>query len=412
LNHDSPLHLKLAPVEVDGALWYDRRTPMKALVVGAGIGGLTSALALRRAGIDVSVFERAADVAGVQLGGGIHLWPNGMRGLQEAGVADQVEALGGRAAAVQEAEFTTVTGRLLARWPLAELEQQVGAPTVGVVRPQLHRVLLGAMEPGVLRLGATFERFDEDGGSVVAHFADGSEERGDVLVGADGLRSAVRAQLKGAEELHYAGYSSWQGFAEYEDERAPVGLFRVVFGRGARFLHYHVAANRIYWEGIFATPPAQNDPPAGRKDAALARFAGWRSPIEAIIGATEASGINRTDIYVRPPLSSWGTGRVTLLGDAAHPMTNAMGQGANQAIEDAIVLANALAANGDAEASLRVYEQRRIGRTRGMVRVSALMSKLSRVQTPGIVAARNGWLRFSLSTFVYRKMRRDMAYRF
>ncbi|MGH2933595.1 MAG: FAD-dependent oxidoreductase [Gaiellaceae bacterium] len=386
---------------------------MKALIIGAGVGGLTTALALRRAGLEAAVFERAEDVGAVQLGGGIHLWPNGMRGLQIAGVAEQVEALGGRAATVERAEFSTSRGRVLARWPMAELEREVGAPTVGVVRPELHRVLLDAIEPGVLRLGAAFESFAEEDGSVVARFADGSEQRGDVLIGADGLRSAVRAQLKGAEELHSAGYCSWQGFAQGEDERWPVGLFRVIFGRGARFLHYHVSSERLYWEGIVATPPDHGDPPDGRGNAALARFAPWRSPVEAIIAATDPSSINRAHIYVRRPLSSWGAGRVTLLGDAAHPMTNAMGQGANQAIEDAIVLSNALgAAGGDVVAALRHYERERIVRTSGVVRISGLMSTLSSLQQPALVAVRNGWLRFSLSSFIYRQLRKDMAYPF
>jgi 2-polyprenyl-6-methoxyphenol hydroxylase-like FAD-dependent oxidoreductase len=385
---------------------------MKVIVVGAGIGGLTTALALRRAEIETVVFERAADVEAVQLGGGIHLWHNGMRGLQRAGVAEQVEALGGRAAAVERAEFSTAKGKHLATWPIAALEREVGAPTVGVVRPQLHHVLLDALEPGVLRLGAACRGFEEEAGAVVARFEDGSEERGDVLIGADGLRSAVRAQLHGAEQPEFAGYTSWQAFADLESAETPPGLFRVIFGRGARFLHYCVGPGRVYWEGIFATAPGGRDPEGGHAQAALERFAGWRAPVEAIISATHEAAVNRADIYLRPPIKIWGAGRVTLLGDAAHPMTNALGQGANQAIEDAIVLADRLARADDPVAGLRAYEQRRIGRSGGMVKISSFMSKLSRLQQPGAVAVRDRWFRLALGTFVYRKLRRDMSYTF
>jgi 2-polyprenyl-6-methoxyphenol hydroxylase-like FAD-dependent oxidoreductase len=386
---------------------------MKAIIVGAGVGGLTAALALRRAGIETAVFERAADVTAVQLGGGIHLWHNGMRGLERAGVADQVAALGGRAAAVERAEFSSSKGKTLASWPIAELEREVGAPTVGVVRPELHRVLLAALEPGILRLGAAFVAFREDGGGVVARFEDGSEERGDVLVGADGLRSTVRSQLHGAEEPHFAGYASWQALVDYEDEReAPPGLFRVIFGRGARFLHYWVGPGKLYWEGIFATQAGAADPEGGRRQAALERFSGWRRPVEDILRATNDAAVNRSDIYVRRPLGKWGTGHVTLLGDAAHPMTNALGQGANQAIEDAIVLARCLSEVDDPVAGLRQYEECRIGRSRSMVRISSFMSKLSRMKQPPVVVLRDRWLRFSLSTFVWGKTRRDMAYTF
>ena len=144
----------------------------------------------------------------------------------------------------------------------------------------------------------------------------------------------------------------------------------------------------------------------------LERFAGWRTPVEAIVGATSESAINRTDVYVRSPIETWGAGRVTLLGDAAHPMTNSMGQGANQAIEDAIVLARCLSEVDDPVAALREYERCRIGRSGSVVKISSFMSMLSRLQQPPAVALRNAWLRFSLSTFVYRKLRSDMAYTF
>jgi 2-polyprenyl-6-methoxyphenol hydroxylase-like FAD-dependent oxidoreductase len=385
---------------------------MKAIVIGAGIGGLTAAIALRRAGIDAVVFERANDVKAVQVGGGIHLWHNGMRGLQRVGVADQVEALGGRDAAVERAEFSTARGRVLATWPIAALEGKVGAPTVGVVRPELHRVLIDALDADALHLGAQCEGFAEENGSVVARFADGREERADVLIGADGMRSVVRAQLHGEEAPEFAGYASWQAFADYESPQAEPGLFRVIFGRGARFLHYSVGSKCVYWEGIFATPPGGHDPEGGRKEAVIARFAGWREPVQAIVAATREEAIGRVDIYHRKPIKSWGAGRVTLLGDAAHPMTNALGQGANQAIEDALVLAGCLTGDRDAAAALRAYERRRVARTAKMVKLSSFMTALSRLENPAVVAARNAWLRVSLGTFVYRNLQRDMAYDF
>jgi 2-polyprenyl-6-methoxyphenol hydroxylase-like FAD-dependent oxidoreductase len=385
---------------------------MKAIIIGAGIGGLTAAIALRRAGVEAVVYERANDVQAVQVGGGIHLWHNGMRGLQRAGLAEQVEALGGRDAAVETAEFSTASGRRLGTWPLGTLERKLGAPTVGVARPELHRVIIDALDADALRLGSPCEGFVEQGGSAVACFAGGREERADVLIGADGIRSVVRAQLHGDEEPEFAGYASWQGFAEFEDDHAPPGLFRVVFGRGARFLHYWLGPNRMYWEGIFATTPGGGDPDGGRKDAVLARFSGWREPIEAIVAATPAEAINRADIYHRKPLKTWGAGRVTLLGDAAHPMTNALGQGGNQAIEDALVLTSRLTAADDAAAGLRAYERSRIGRTATIVRLSSFMTALSRLDNPAAVAARNVYLRVSLSTVAYQKIKRDMAYDF
>jgi 2-polyprenyl-6-methoxyphenol hydroxylase-like FAD-dependent oxidoreductase len=189
-------------------------------------------------------------------------------------------------------------------------------------------------------------------------------------------------------------------------------VFRVIFGRGARFLHYRVDEKTVYWEGIYATSAGVQDPAGGRRQAALDRFAGWRTPVEAIIGATNETAINRSDIYTRPPIKEWGAGRVTLLGDAAHPMTNAMGQGANQAIEDAVVLARCLSQVDDPMSALREYERCRIGRSASFVKISSFMSKLSQLQQPAAVGARDLWFRVSLGTFVYRKVRKDMAYTF
>ncbi len=362
----------------------------RALVIGGGIGGLTAARALSRAGLEVKVFERAPSLEKIQVGGAIHLWHNGMSGLQRLELGEQVRALGGPAAVVKTAEMRNWQGKLLTSWSPMEVEQKVGAPTVGVIRPQLHRVLVGAVDDGVLELGRECVGFSQDGEGVVAAFADGSSERGDVLIGADGLRSAVRGTLLGDEELRFARYASWQALCNYEDDAAPVGLFWIVWGPGARFLFYRVSAEQLYWEGIFATDAGGSDPPGGRKAAVAAKFAGWVHPVEAIIAATDEAAIGRSDVYDRPPTKRWGEGRVTLLGDAAHPMTNAAGQGANTTIEDAVVLGSRLASSGgDATAGLRAYEQERIGRTARIANLAWRLTAFSRWSGPVAWRARD-----------------------
>ena len=314
---------------------------MRALIVGGGIGGLTASRALSRiAGVEVAQFERAQALEHVQVGGAIHVWHNGMRGLQRLGWARRCRRSGAAAPRWRRPRCATRADDSSPAWSPGDMERELGAPTVGVVRPELHRVLAEGVEDGVLQLGRECVGFEQRPDGVTARFADGSEETGDVLIGADGLDSAVRRQLHGEHPPRFARYASWQALAEYEDEAAPVGLFRIVWGPGARFLYYRVSAERLYWEGIFATEAGGSDPPGGRKDAVLERFGDWFHPVPAILAATEEGAIARHDVYDRPPLKSWGEGRVTLLGDAAHPMTNAAGQGANQAIEDAVVLGN------------------------------------------------------------------------
>ena len=385
---------------------------MRALIVGGGIGGLTATRALARAGIEVAEFERASSLEQVQVGGAIHVWHNGMRGLKLLGLGDQVEALGGRGAAVETAEMRNWRGRLITSWSPGEVERELGAPTVGVVRPELHGVLVGGVEEGVLRLGKECVGFDQDSGGVTARFADGGEETGDVLIGADGLTSAIRRQLHGDQPTRFARYASWQALTEFEDDAAPVGLFRIIWGPGARFLHYRVSAERVYWEGIFATEAGGSDPPGGRKQAVLERFGEWFHPVPAIVEATEEDAIARHDVYDRPPLKSWGEGRVTLLGDAAHPMTNAAGQGANQAIEDAVVLGRVLEGAGDPVTALRTYEGRRIRRTARVTSLAWNLTALSRWRSPAACAVRDRLLTAMFALGAKRAQRKDMAYEF
>jgi 2-polyprenyl-6-methoxyphenol hydroxylase-like FAD-dependent oxidoreductase len=380
---------------------------MKAIVIGGGIGGLTSAIALRRAGLSVRVFERSADSRRSEVGGGIHLWHNGMRGLARLGLGEEIAGLGGRAACVERAEFVTAGGRPLVSWSVGDVERELGQPTVGVQRPQLHRVLTQAVD-GDLVYGARCVGFSEDAGGVTAAFEDGREERGDVLVGADGIRSAVRRQVLGEVRPRFAGYASWQALAEVGTDVVPSGLFRVVWGTGARFLFYRVSDAVVYWEGIFSAAPGGRDPEKGRRDAVLARFGDFGDPVAPLVACTPEEAISRLDVHDRPPARAWGAGRVSLLGDAAHPMTNAIGQGANQAIEDALALARCLAPVHAPVEGLRTYERQRVGRANRMTRIAWGLTQLSRLRRPGLVALRDRGLALTFGQMI-RAQRGDMA---
>jgi 2-polyprenyl-6-methoxyphenol hydroxylase-like FAD-dependent oxidoreductase len=384
---------------------------MRATIAGAGIAGLTSALALREHGVEVTVLERAASPEAIQVGGCIHMWHNGQRGLQRIGVGEPLLAQAGDAAVVSRAEFRTGGGRLMYGWSVRDIEQRVGAPTYGVRRPDLHRVLLDAVGEGV-RFGATCEGFEQDGEGVRVRLAGGGEERGDVLIVADGLRSVLRGQLPDATEPRYAGYVSWQAIARVDTETVPVGLFRVLWGRGARFLFYRIGLEEVYWEGTFAAPAGGGEPANQRGQAVLERFRGWAAPVEAIVQATESAAITRADMYDRPTSKQWGEGRVTPIGDAAHAMTNALGQGANQAIEDAIVLGRCLGDEADPVAGLRAYEAERIPRTTKFASMSWSLARASRLHNPLACAARNAGLTVGFRVGFARQHPQEMSYSF
>lgn len=189
--------------------------------------------------------------------------------------------------------------------------------------------LAGALDEDAVHLGAECTWFAQDADGITVRFADGREARGDALIGADGLRSTIRMQLLGQSKPRYAGYTLWQGTAEFDSAKYPPGLMRMVWGKGGRFVSYYTSPGRLFWFGVANAPESGTE----RKEAALERFRGWMPPIEELISATPDGSLSRVDMYDREPVSTWGTGRVTLLGDAAHPITVNSGQGAAQTLE-------------------------------------------------------------------------------
>lgn len=344
------------------------------IVIGGGIGGLATAIALRRAGFDVAVFERVPTLQAV--GAGLTLWPNASKALGQLGLS---EALAAISVPNRDSEIRTWDGRRLSLIPPDELIKRFGAPLIAVHRADLQGSLLDALGAKQPHLGARCVGIDADGAGVTARFADGRVVRGNVLIGADGLHSVVRARLFGDQPPHYAGYTAWRGVTTFPAERVVSGESQ---GAGQRFGIVRLDSGRVYWFATASLPEGGDDPPDQRQATLLARFAGWHAPIAEVIAATDEAAILRNDIYDRDPLPRWGRGRVTLLGDAAHPMTPNLGQGACQAIEDAVVLAKCLHAAPDLTAGLRAYETRRRAHANRVVRLSRLFGAISQWQHP------------------------------
>ncbi len=343
------------------------------LIIGGGIGGLTTAIALRHYGIDSLVCEQADDLRKTQVGSGLSLGVNVGRAFKHLGLRGELEQLG---APMRRLNYRNHTGQHLGSLPLAE----DGELAVGVIRPAFHRFLTETIGQESIRLGATLSRFEQDADGVTAHFADGRHARGSVLVGADGLYSTVRRQLLGESELRYAGYCTRRGVVE--TDFATEGLFGIVLGPGLRFLFYPVGRWYMYWTASTREPAGSKEDGATIKRTVLERFRGWPEPVEALVAATDQSSTFLADTYDRNPVQRWGEGRVTLLGDAAHPMTWDRGQGAGQAIEDAVFLAKVLSRSDDPQGALRAWEAKRIPRTTKLVRYSRQIGRLQQAASP------------------------------
>jgi 2-polyprenyl-6-methoxyphenol hydroxylase-like FAD-dependent oxidoreductase len=381
----------------------------RALVVGAGLGGTTAALALRQAGAEVAIFDKAPEF--LPIGAALHLWTNAVRALQKIGVADSLPPVSSE---VRRVLFTNRKGMLLADWDLDAIARKLGAASVGIRRPDLHAILVSALAPDVVQNGREAVGFRQDATSVTVAFSDGSEERGDLLIAADGLRSALRAQIHGAAKPRYAGYTAWRAIVhrDFDHRGAESGTFRLQWGRGVRFLFYRIGGERVYWEAIATAPEGQTDAPGTVKATVLERCRDFLDPVQAVIEATEGADVIRTDITDRDPLKRWGDGRVTLLGDAAHPMTHNLGQGGCQAIEDGIVLGKTLARATTIESGLRAYEAVRVKRSTRYVLRSRRIGALSKLESPFACAVRDRLLRHVLFKIGGRAQPREMAVEF
>ncbi len=383
---------------------------MKALIIGAGVGGLTAATALRGAGIDALVLEQAHDLRELGTGLGIGVWRNAMLGLQSLGLAEEVAAIG---IPVEREEFWSSRGEVLADWSIGDLERKLGklpAPSIGALRADLYPVLAAALDRGAFRLDASCVGVEQDGSGVTARLADGREERGDILIGADGAQSTIRGLVSGDVDARYAGYAAWQGVVTFEHEDVPVGGLRHVWGWGRRFSFFPVAPGRLYWF-TYANDLAGNTPPDGGWKAWLReRFRGWPRPTEEIVAATDAEVIRRIEVMDRALPPRWGVGRVTLLGDAAHPMQPNLGQGACQAIEDAVVLGQCLTNSHDPVAALRQYEAQRRRRTVRYYRLARRIGKLGKWENALACSLRDRVLKLSLQRIVLNRQVEDLAF--
>ncbi|WP_067686614.1 FAD-dependent monooxygenase [Nocardia jejuensis] len=358
---------------------------MKAIVIGAGIGGLTTAVALRRRGIEVEVYE-----AGPQ-------WRDSGTGLGLASNATKVlDALGVDLSAGSPLEYfsiRTTAGKQLRELPIGAITAELGSPIVNIHRTDLIATLRAAAGDTPIRLGARLSGYTRTGDGVTALFEDGTSAHGDVLIGADGIGSQVRAQVAGAAPVTEHGYVCWLATVPFSDPRLPAGHANHYWGRGVRFGLIDIGGGRVYWWGTKNLPVEQARTWNGGKDAIATVFAGWAPEVTEVIDRTPDAAIHTVPAQDRPFLEVWGDGPVTLLGDAAHPMLTSLSQGGSSSVEDAYVLAHHLASDPDPLSALRGYENARRDRTRMLVAQSRKLSTLEQIQNPAVVRLRDAVIR-------------------
>jgi 2-polyprenyl-6-methoxyphenol hydroxylase-like FAD-dependent oxidoreductase len=349
----------------------------RALIIGAGIGGLAAGIALRRRGWEVCIHERASNPR--ELGFGLLLAPNALAALRELDVADPVTRSGAAAGAV---EVRRLNGQVIRRF-----DAQLGGPSVVALRRDLHSALLNAIGEETLNLGSEVLRVTHDAAGVKLRLIDGRLDAGAVLIGADGVNSTIRKQLHPDEAPpRPSGFCAIRGVAYGVSSRLGNLSAIAYMDDGIEAAAARASSDAVYWyiSLLARDVGSASDPPE-----ILGRWYPTFDPtFRAIVETTTPEELRFDNLLKRDPLQAWGEGRITLLGDAAHPLLPHTGQGAAQALEDAVALGLALSPSGKIEEALRRYERVRMQRTCRFVKLGPRIARVTTTRNPLIQSAR------------------------
>ncbi|MDH2433705.1 FAD-dependent urate hydroxylase HpxO [Pokkaliibacter sp. MBI-7] len=337
---------------------------LNIVVAGAGMGGLTAALALQKAGHRVHVYERVAELAPV--GAAISIWSNGVKILNALGLKEQIEAVSGD---MRSMSYQDLHGQTLTRFSLEPLYQQVQQPARPIARAVLQELLLEAVGREHITLGVSCEQVAQDATGIDVTLSTGDTVRADLLVAADGTHSRLRTEVAGFDsEREYRGYVNWNGRVPVSADLADAHEWKQFVGEHKRVSLMPMGNDEFYFFFDVPLPKGTANQRSHYRDELRQHFAGWAEPVQTLIERIDPERVARVEIHDVDPLDRLVKGRLVLLGDAAHSMTPDLGQGGCQAMEDAWVLMNCLEQfDGDVAAALQQYEAERLERVAGIV---------------------------------------------
>lgn len=347
----------------------------KIIIAGAGIGGLAAAACLIRKGFEVRVFEQAPQLG--EVGAGIQQSANAVKVLYELGLRDELEKVAVRPDVYQFRRYDTA--ELLHEIPFASAHEKAhGAPYYHIHRADIHRILAEAvqrLDPHAITLGARATGYRESSDGVEVAFANGASARAELLVGADGIKSAIRAQIVGETPAVYTGYVAWRLLVPRS--RLPADIMERVgvvwCGPKNHAVVYWLCSGEVLnFVGIPERDAWEEESWTQRRpwEELKADYAGWHPKVQAIVDAADHNECYRWALNNREPIFNWSTQRATLLGDAAHPTLPFLAQGAVMAIEDGAVLARALEGSASVSEAIQLYQRNRVDRTARIVRES------------------------------------------
>ncbi|MCU4435699.1 FAD-dependent urate hydroxylase HpxO [Acinetobacter bereziniae] len=338
---------------------------MEITIIGAGMGGLTAGIALKKFGHTVTIYEQTEQIRAV--GAAISLWSNGVKCLNYLGLTEQIAKLGGQMDHL--AYFDGLTGDKMTQFSLLPLIEEVGQRPYPVSRADLQNMLMDEFGRDDIHLGKKMVALKQIDQHVQVTFADGTEITTALVIGADGTHSLTRQYVLGEQvERRYAGYVNWNGLVEISDQLAQADQWTTFVGDGKRVSLMPIAENRFYFFFDVPLPVGLDNNKSQYKTLFKQYFQHWCAPVQNLIEAIDVETTNRVEIHDIEPFTQFYKGRVVIMGDAAHSTTPDIGQGGCQAMEDAIYLARALQINTlGLEDALKRYQNKRNERANELV---------------------------------------------
>lgn len=352
---------------------------LKAVIIGAGMGGLATGIGLRQAGYDVEIYDRVSELR--PAGAGISLWSNGVKVLNRLGLGKEIASIGGQ---MDRVAYYSNTGEKLTDFSLQPLIDQVGQRPYPVARTDLQGMLLTVFGAEKVQLNCKCVAIEQDADSVTAIFEDGRKVTADLLVAADGTHSMIRSYVVGyAVERGYVGYVNWNGLVPASEDLAPKNSWDVYVGEHKRASMMPVGGDRFYFFFDVPLPKGTVSKPETYREELASFFKGWAVPVQTLIQRLDPLKTNRVEIHDIEPLQTLVRGRVALLGDAAHSTAPDLGQGGCQAIEDALVLTTYLqTTNISVEDALKRYEAARKDRVADIITRARKRSNMTHGKEP------------------------------
>jgi 2-polyprenyl-6-methoxyphenol hydroxylase-like FAD-dependent oxidoreductase len=378
---------------------------LPGLIIGGGIAGLTTAIAMQRLGMRVTVCESAPEIK--PLGAGIWMAPNAMQVFHRLGIADKVNAAG---VPLQNIQVVDEHMRPIMRTDQERVRQWFGYTTTAIKRARLQEVLLAELAPATVQLGKTLVSLTEDAEGVTATFTDGTAVKAAFVVAADGIHSAVRGQLFPGARFGSTGHIVWRGISEVKLQPAFRKSIMEVWAKGVRFGFSEIADGVVDWfVGEKGAPDGSYS--NGLKAHLLHTFRDFAYPVTTILEAADEPRIIRNDITDFDPIPQWSKGKVCLIGDAAHASTPYMGQGGCQAVEDAYAVAQCLHQQPTVEQAFAAMQRLRRPKALHIVNTSRIMGRVGYLQHAP-AAVRNFIIRATPSLIIEQQFRRVYALNF